>query len=265
VKLLAVAVLAATACGRFGFATRGSPEGDGPAGDAPADVRVCASPVGHDEDSDGIDDACDLCPEVGDRAQLDSDGDGVGDACDPDASAEHIALFDPFTAVRPEWVYSQGITISGDQLHVPGISDSLGAHLVTPPANDVFTVSGTVTGGAGGKQLSMQIGSATMPAHYYCELYDDGTLLQLKFTYSYDGISHSEVGTGPTVPGALDSGAVQLTLVHAPPNMSCTATWKGVTYKTSGPIPSGIPAEDFFIAANNTDLTADYFVRISAP
>jgi hypothetical protein len=259
-------VLAATACGRFGFSGRA---GDMDAAadaraDAAPDARPCANPVGHDEDHDGIDDACDDCPETADPAQLDSDGDGVGDACDLDAAAEHIALFDPFLVVRPDWTFSQGITVSGDQLHIPGISDSLGAHLVQPPAVDVFSVSGMLTGGTGMKQLSMQIGSTSMPAHYYCELYDDGATLQFKFTYSYDGISHTEVAL-QDVPGALDASAVKMTLVHEPPNMRCLATWKGVDYEASGPIPNGIPAEDYFIAANNVDLDADNFVRISTP
>jgi hypothetical protein len=261
VRLFAVAVLAATACGRFGFSSR---DGSQVAADARPDARICEAPIGHDEDADGIDDACDDCPELANADQRDSDGDGVGDACDLDGTAEHFALFDPFTAVRPEWTYAAGITVSGDQLHVPGISDSLGAHLVQPPAADVFSMSGSVTGGSGQKQLSFQIGSATMPQHYYCELYDDGTTLELKFTYSYDGITHFEVAGGP-VPGSLDSGPVQLTLVHAPPNMHCLLTWKGAPYEASGPIPSGIPADEFFIAANNVDLTADNFVRISTP
>jgi hypothetical protein len=36
-----------------------------------------------DTDADGIDDACDVCPLVGDASQQDTDLDGLGDACDP--------------------------------------------------------------------------------------------------------------------------------------------------------------------------------------
>ena len=45
------------------------------------DARTCTDPVGHDEDGDGIDDACDVCPQIADD-QRDSDGDAVGDACE---------------------------------------------------------------------------------------------------------------------------------------------------------------------------------------
>jgi hypothetical protein len=47
------------------------------------DVAECAG-VGHDEDGDEIDDACDNCPTVSSANVGDGDGDGIGDACDPD-------------------------------------------------------------------------------------------------------------------------------------------------------------------------------------
>lgn len=69
-----------------------------------ADVEPVCEEVGHDEDSDGVDDGCDLCPTFPDVEQQNSDGDGLGDACewprdggalDQDA-LEAIAFFDGF-------------------------------------------------------------------------------------------------------------------------------------------------------------------------
>lgn len=61
----------------------------------------CAEAIGHDEDQDGIDDACDRCPtdKVG-EADTDTDDDGVGDACDPQplAPCERRELFEGFAS-----------------------------------------------------------------------------------------------------------------------------------------------------------------------
>jgi hypothetical protein len=49
---------------------------------ATLDALAC-EPIGHDEDGDGLDDACDPCPGIA-NATEDRDGDGIADACDPD-------------------------------------------------------------------------------------------------------------------------------------------------------------------------------------
>ena len=60
----------------------------------------CEQVTTHDEDGDGIPDACDDCPGIPDPAQPDHDNDGVGDACDPSATTrERIAWFDSFAEV----------------------------------------------------------------------------------------------------------------------------------------------------------------------
>lgn len=74
-------------------------DGDGP--DAPP-VQPCAGGT-HDEDHDGIADACDVCPGIPDD-QADADNDGVGDACDPSSAVPHdIALFLSFASDPQGW------------------------------------------------------------------------------------------------------------------------------------------------------------------
>src|SRR6476619_2269891 len=97
VQPVALAILL-VGCGRIDFAAQTPDSGA-------IDARPCLAPVGHDEDLDTLDDACDVCPHVADVTQDDADHDGVGDACDLDTAAEHIAIFDPFTQMRPDWTY----------------------------------------------------------------------------------------------------------------------------------------------------------------
>ncbi|HEY0254761.1 MAG TPA: hypothetical protein VGC41_24715 [Kofleriaceae bacterium] len=86
-------------CGRIGFGDQAIDHAD-----ARLDARSCV-PVGHDEDGDGIDDACDVCPSDRDPEQADRDGDGVGDACDarPDAPGDALVFFEPNTGPTPRY------------------------------------------------------------------------------------------------------------------------------------------------------------------
>jgi hypothetical protein len=94
-------------------------------GDGTWGACVCAvcEGVGHDEDGDGIDDACDTCPTVPDPGQLDTDGDGLGDACEAPGDPgvlSHLAYLSIFEGplTGPTWTLSQAYTVEADVLAV---------------------------------------------------------------------------------------------------------------------------------------------------
>jgi hypothetical protein len=75
-------------------------------GDGDVDTEPSCVPVGHDEDGDGIDDACDICPSYTDPDQTDTDHDGLGDACEwPMHSGvlQRVEAFESFDAPSGHW------------------------------------------------------------------------------------------------------------------------------------------------------------------
>ena len=93
--------LALAACGRLGFGAADDDDGD--RSDEPTPDAVACVASGHDEDGDGLDDGCDVCPTVADLDQVDGDADGVGDACDPrpTTGGDRIGFYDPFVILDP--------------------------------------------------------------------------------------------------------------------------------------------------------------------
>ena len=258
-----VTALLLGACGRVGFdgARPDTASVDG----APL-PGVCEAPAGHDEDADGVDDACDVCPERG-TSQADTDGDGVGDDCDPDGGLTHTrVLFDPFTGPRPAWILDSRHELPGEVLRSPALGIALIARLLGSPGSGVFATAGRVTaaGATGDHQLTIRFGP-TGPGGYYCELYDGGTGLEFLFTYTYDDLNFFQVD-GVDLPGPITASDFTLTLIHTPPTMTCIARWQGGKYMIGGTIPAGLPAEDAtYVNAFNITSELDYFVRLALP
>jgi hypothetical protein len=81
------------------------------------DARECIR-VGHDEDGDTIDDACDPCP-FSSANDIDDDNDGIALACDPEPTKPNQRVlfsgFGPDSVTQFDLVNAQ---ISGDAVHV---------------------------------------------------------------------------------------------------------------------------------------------------
>jgi hypothetical protein len=245
-------IVAPAACGRIGFGLH-----DGAGG------RDCV-PVGHDEDGDGIDDACDGCPHIYDPDQIDSDGDGVDDVCDPNPTVptESIAIFDPFTSQLPIWGLSGSMpTYDGDHAVFDTTSQSAIIYLANGPTADRYEFGGVV-GAAFPPNVKIEIfvrESGTR--YYYCELFDHGaTTINFDRAYTLDG---SQYFTGPIarLAAPLANGPFVISLDRRASTVTCQTTWPpGAT--DPEPIPSGIAEHQVGLHLAADQVRLDYFIQI---
>ena len=245
-------------CGRLAFDPSGTT-------DARTDAVACAAPVGHDEDGDGVDDACDVCPQLADD-QRDGDGDRVGDACDLQPTQEQRLVCDPFTARRDDWSYQHEVVFNVDSITLPASGTTT---VIWPPGNPgraVLEIGGQIVAlPAGGiRQVAVHIGQVGTSSNYYCEVYESGGSFALNLTHA-DGGVYTTLG-GTEIGGAIAVGdTLRLVFEHTPPSLRCVGWWNGVRYEAAGTDPGDIVVEEMYLGANNADVELDYFVQLAAP
>jgi hypothetical protein len=252
-------------CGRLGFGAAAA-TGDGAAtadsGDAAADAG-CA-PVGHDEDGDGIDDACDVCPQIADPAQADTDGDGVGDACDPNPTTptEHLVAFESMTAYPADWGVSADATVAatfdGESMHVDAVGGSWYGYWLNVPAHDYYEIGATLGARGSGPQqdFSLSLGADSGMEQYLCESKDQGAS-NLTIEYTTGG---SYVTPNATALPGPAMGAVTLRVENVAPMLACHFT-AAQAFDVTAAVPSIDPSA-VSLGVADLDATIDWFVDI---
>jgi hypothetical protein len=266
------AVCVLGACGRLRFDDVAL-VGDGRAGDVGVgsgdgrlpDSFLCVSTINHDEDGDGINDDCDVCPHIADPTQLDTDGDRVGDACDPEPTnpRQQIVMFDPFVTIDPSWT-NVSVTLGSDEIVIDARGGKSG-ELFRPitPTHDLFII-GATTGN--GDVTTHHISLVTFPTaaagDAYCEMYDNGTNTVTQFTWTYDNVAYNSVGTDTWSVTRLANGAGTFAYDYSATAVSCSSTWQGMIRGGGGATPNGIPPEQFGIYGENLLMHVQWFIDI---
>lgn len=225
----------------------------------------CAAPVAHDEDMDGIDDACDNCPHLPNVDQLDTDGDGVGEICDPRPSTpgDHIVLFDTFATTTGSWVYpSYQPTLSNDSL----VGDTSGAEMYATRAgtltSDRLELGGHIgTGPTGQHQLIVFESASSLSPIQYCELNDAPAVTPaMSLTYSPIPSTYTYLATTDlTQPFA--NGDFRLSFDHDASMGTCRTTWPSTAPAISATLAAIAPTQ-FGFAIQNLQVRIDWVIQI---
>jgi hypothetical protein len=254
-------------CGRLAF------DGDRVAVDAVRgpDGKTCV-PSGHDEDGDGIDDACDGCPHIFDPLQPDADGDGVDDACDPNPNTpgDSIVFFDPFTTVHSEWMQENGAAplSDGEGWPVTAIGSFWAVTRTVTSTHDLFVLGVRIESPSptGYAAISVAINDVSnLDDRFFCSLVDNGSAsdgaVTMGWTYAPgDGFTSTSTSVPPIASGeamvAIQDTASQL--------VNCYTQWQGSAVAT-GVIPTGTPTTAMGFGIQNFNLELEYAVQIHSP
>jgi hypothetical protein len=273
-RVVLAVVLLVGACGRFGFSDRdtsrdavsGADDGRGDDAAAMTDAFVClAGGSNHDEDNDGIRDACDVCPYIADPAQADMDGDRVGDACDPEPTVgrQQIVLFDGFETIATPWSISGGVIVN-DQLVLDarGTTSKEVIRPLTGLTDDLF-IFGATTGNAdaGTHHISFVTAPAAV-AGMYCEMYDTGASTITQLTWTNNGSTYMHDGITSWGATRLANGSGTFAYRLTPSTAFCSSTWQGSTFAGNAPRPTGIAPDNLHLYSENLLTRIDWVIQI---
>lgn len=253
-------LLGVGACGRVSF--------DAPEITSDGSVPFDCTPIGHDEDGDGIDDACDLCPHIAETDPFDGDGDRVGDACDPEPAnpRQRIEFFESFaTALAAPWAIRFGpVTVTNDELVLDAIGMARSIYRPYTQADDWIVMSATTgSAGTGNYLLSIITSPNTGNTGFFCEMFYDSTLTQAltMFTYTLNGSMFLHDGLmGWSQPLAGGGGTFEYLLTG--PNARCRSAWRGDVIEVEGTWPTSIVPERLTLYAENVEARIQWVVMI---
>ncbi len=137
------------------------------------------TPVGHDEDGDGVDDACDNCPTWQNTGQADGDGDGLGDACEwpgEPSRLSQITAWESWASGPPApagWTLPGDFTVQTDYVEAQAnVANAIWAEPLERPyaVETTFTPAAMVDDGWIGLLFAYADVGTGSPAWYGCFL-----------------------------------------------------------------------------------------------
>jgi hypothetical protein len=257
-----VLVMLLGACGRFSFDESGDHDAATSA-DSRADARPC-TPTNHDEDADGIDDACDVCPHVPDPEQADTDGDLVGDLCDPEPSVarQQLVMFDPFVTLDTQrWSFDHDEHVTNDELILDAVGSGKEIYQPYALAQDWFIIGATAGAAGSGTNLVALIADQFGGDQFYCEIFDDGVKATTMFTYTTNITNFSHDGVAPWTT-QLNAGGGNFEFLLTTTTARCRSSWRGDVKLVEGTRPTAITPTRMMIYVENVSLHVKWFVQI---
>lgn len=218
-------------------------------------------PASHDEDGDGVDDACDVCPHISDN-QADADFDGVGDACDPEPSMprQQLSWFAPMAADTPcQFFPANAWTMTGDAWTVTGAMTQLVCRAFPIRDTDIWIgVDITAVNGLP-HQFAVDVKDSAQATYYYGDVYDDG--FPVAAISQYDGASFVTLQSLPLPgihPGAFTDHLATRTAGTGTEKFTLEIGWPGEPYMLFGLTPGFAGTDGFILSIQHLDLTIRY-------